>query len=95
MTKDIQGSEKSRQKGSPRRNPSTNSIVLIAKNRKEIPIDDKYATIKDEKGNNIGVVIVFRDITERRMVEDALKKNEKRFRDVADFLPFKILDYTT
>ncbi len=42
-----------------------NHTILIAKNGTETPIDDSAAPIKDDKGNIIGIILVFRDITER------------------------------
>jgi PAS domain S-box-containing protein len=58
--------------------------VLIAKDGKEIPIADSGAPIKDEKDNIIGVVVVFRDITERKKMEEKLRKSEELFRDFFD-----------
>jgi PAS domain S-box-containing protein len=46
-----------------------NHTTLIAKDGTEIPIDDSAAPIKDETGNIIGVILVFRDITEREKSE--------------------------
>ncbi|MDF2586922.1 MAG: diguanylate cyclase and metal dependent phosphohydrolase [Anaerocolumna sp.] len=43
-----------------------NHTILIAKNGHEIPIEDSAAPIKDEDGNIKGVVIVFRDFTEKK-----------------------------
>jgi PAS domain S-box-containing protein len=43
-----------------------NHTILRAKNGSEVPIDDSAAPIKDEQGNIFGVVLVFRDITERQ-----------------------------
>lgn len=43
-----------------------NNTILISKNGREIPIEDSAAPIKDEDGNIKGVVIVFRDFTERK-----------------------------
>ena len=48
-----------------------NHTILLSRNGDEIPIDDSGAPIRDAKGNISGVVLVFRDITERRMVEQA------------------------
>src|ERR1044071_5289584 len=42
---------------------------LIRKDGSEIPIEDSIAPIKDERGNLIGVVLVFCDITERKRAE--------------------------
>ncbi|HEX8844508.1 MAG TPA: PAS domain S-box protein [Pyrinomonadaceae bacterium] len=46
-----------------------NHTILIAKDGKETPIDDSGAPIKDEEGNIMGVVLVFRDIAEQRRTE--------------------------
>jgi PAS domain S-box-containing protein len=46
-----------------------NHTVLIAKDGTETPIDDSGAPIKDEEGKTIGVVLVFRDIRERKRAE--------------------------
>ena len=51
-----------------------NHTVLIAKDGRKIPIDDSGAPIKDDDGRITGVVLVFRDITERRQAEEALTK---------------------
>ena len=47
-----------------------NHTILIQKNGKEVPIDDSGAPIKDREGKTTGVVLIFRDITERKKVED-------------------------
>jgi PAS domain S-box-containing protein len=47
-----------------------NHTVLIARDGQETPIDDSGAPIRDEDGNITGVVLVFRNITERRQAED-------------------------
>ncbi len=47
---------------------------LVDRSGKEISIDDSAAPIQDEKGSITGVVLVFREITERRRAEDALRQ---------------------
>jgi PAS domain S-box-containing protein len=54
-----------------------NHTFLVSKNGNEICIDDSGAPIRDSAGKMIGVVLVFRDITERRMSEGALMRAEK------------------
>jgi len=54
-----------------------NHTFLVSKNGTEICIDDSGAPIRDSSGTMIGVVLVFRDITERRMSEGALMRAEK------------------
>jgi PAS domain S-box-containing protein len=46
-----------------------NHTVLRARDGSVRPIDDSGAPIRDAKGNMLGVVLVFRDVTERRARE--------------------------
>ena len=48
-----------------------NHTLLIARDGAEYPIDDSGAPVRDPQGRLLGVVLVFRDITERRRAEDA------------------------
>jgi len=52
-----------------------NHTLLISKNGKEIPISDSGAPITNLLGQITGVVLVFRDVTERRKKEHTI--NEK------------------
>jgi PAS domain S-box-containing protein len=54
-----------------------NHTFLVSKDGKEVCIDDSGAPIRDSNGKMIGIVLVFRDITERRMSEGALMRAEK------------------
>ena len=55
-----------------------NSSILVAKDGTEIPIDDSAAPICDDSGNISGVVLTFRDITERKLAEERLLATNKR-----------------
>ena len=46
-----------------------NHTLLIARDGSERPIDDSAAAIEDDRGHVVGVVLIFRDITERRRSE--------------------------
>jgi PAS domain S-box-containing protein len=51
-----------------------NHSTLIAKDGTERPIDDSAAPIKDEQGHIAGVILVFRDVTERRRADEARRR---------------------
>jgi len=68
-----------------------NHTILISKDGTEIPIDDSGSPIRDEKGNINGVVLVFKDITERRRIEVQrkqteieLRQSEEKYRSLVD-----------
>src|SRR6185436_19252056 len=67
-----------------------NHTVLVAKDGTERPIDDSAAPICDARGQISGVVLVFRDVTQRRLVEKSLHEGEQRFRQLADASPVLI-----
>jgi len=52
-------------------------VILIAKNRRERIIAESAAPIRDQESRIVGVVLVFRDITEKRKVEEELLKASK------------------
>jgi len=59
-----------------------NHTVLLAKDGSERIIDDSAAPIRDEDGRVRGCVLVFRDVTERRKADRALRQSES---ELADF----------
>ena len=73
-----------------------NHTLLIAKDGTERPIDDSAAPIRNANGEVAGVVLVFRDITERRRaeqsVQDALNYCECIIATLRE--PFIVLDDT-
>ena len=54
-----------------------NHTALIAKDGKERVIADSGAPIRNEKSEIIGVVLVFRDITEHQRLEESLAKTQR------------------
>ncbi|MFH2218396.1 MAG: PAS domain S-box protein, partial [Pseudomonadota bacterium] len=56
--------------------------TLIAKDGTKRSISDSGAPIRDEQGNIIGAVMVFRDITERRKAEEELSKHRDHLEEL-------------
>lgn len=54
-----------------------NHTVLIARDGREIAIADSAAPIRDDSGELVGVVLVFRDATVERKQEEVLRKTDK------------------
>jgi PAS domain S-box-containing protein len=48
-----------------------NHTALVARDGREVPIDDCGAPIVDDRGRVAGVVLVFRDVSQRRRAEEA------------------------
>lgn len=48
-----------------------NHTLLLTRDGREIPIDDSGSPIVDDRGDVTGVVLVFRDVTQRRLLEQA------------------------
>lgn len=55
-----------------------NHTMLISRDGVERPIDDSGAPILNARGEIDGVVLVFRDVTERRKSEDELRQANQR-----------------
>ncbi len=61
-----------------------NHTALLARDGREIPIEDSAAPIRDAAGSVAGVVLVFHDVTEKRRALQALRASEERFRSAFD-----------
>jgi two-component system, cell cycle sensor histidine kinase and response regulator CckA len=59
------------------RDLADHNLVLVAKDGTERPIEDSAVPIKDDQGSLIGSVLVFRDISERRQLQEKLVQAEK------------------
>jgi PAS domain S-box-containing protein len=53
-----------------------NHTVLIARDGTQRPIDDSAAPIRGDRGETLGVVLIFRDVTQQRQAQAALRRSE-------------------
>jgi PAS domain S-box-containing protein len=52
-----------------------NDTALVARDGREVPIEDSAAPMLDAAGNITGVVLVFRDVAQKRRAQAALRKS--------------------
>ncbi len=64
-----------------------NHTILISRDGHERPIDDSGAPVRTADGAIAGVVLVFRDVEERRRSERELEQSESRYRALIDVSP--------
>jgi len=56
--------------------------IHLKKDGSKISVERSYTMIKDEDGNNVGGLIILRDITNRKRLKRELKESEERYRDL-------------
>lgn len=61
-----------------------NHTLLIHKDGHAIPIDDSGSPIRNERGEITGVILVFKDISERKKAETGLRHMMERYRSLVD-----------
>jgi len=66
-------------------------LLLHRADGSEVPIEDFAAPIRLPDGRVMGGVMVFKDVSERRRVQDVLDLSGKMFRELLDFAPDAIL----
>ena len=64
-----------------------NHTILIAKDGREIPIDDSGAPIRQNDGTVQGVVLVFRDFTEQKRAEEDIRRSHDLLQAIIDNTP--------
>jgi PAS domain S-box-containing protein len=64
-----------------------NHTILISRDGTRRPIADSGAPIFDSDGELLGVVVVFHDITDRKLAEDELRHTKNYLKNVVDSMP--------
>ncbi|MCK9564089.1 MAG: PAS domain S-box protein, partial [Bacteroidales bacterium] len=72
----------------------TNHTVLVGSGGVERTIAHSAAPILGAEGEPLGVVLVFRDISEERAAERALEASEQRYRELIEHAPYGIFVQT-
>jgi two-component system, chemotaxis family, CheB/CheR fusion protein len=72
-----------------------NQTLLVARNGREIPIDNSGAPIRNSDGTVEGMVLVFRDFTERRRAEEDLHDAAQRLRSHLENSPVAVIEFDT
>ncbi|HHH84780.1 MAG TPA: PAS domain S-box protein, partial [Firmicutes bacterium] len=67
--------------------------ILVAKDGTQYQIADSASPVKNRKGEIIGVVLVFRDVTEEYAVRKALEESEELFRTLTVSTPVAVMLY--
>ncbi len=69
--------------GAPELDPGAD-VLLLARYGREMPIASRAGPIRDEKGQITGAVLVFRDVSQRRAAEAALKYQAELLANISD-----------
>jgi PAS domain S-box-containing protein len=56
---------------------TSNHVALLRRDGQELPVELNGAPILNDRGKLAGVVILFRDITQRRLIEQTLRASER------------------
>ena len=70
-----------------------NHTLLIARDGTERPIADSGAPVRDELGRIFGTILVFRDQTEERKAQKALKQSEEQYRELFEHMSSGVAVY--
>ncbi len=70
-----------------------NHTQLVSREGHVYQIADSVAPIREPEGNIMGVVMIFRDITEEYAIQEKIARDEERYRKIYNNAPMGIFDY--
>ncbi len=71
-----------------------NHTTLVSGDGKEYQIADSAAPIKNDKGEILGIIIVFSDVTEKYTAQKFIEESEEKYRTLAETAGDVIITYT-
>ncbi len=69
-------------------------VELVRRDGTTLPAEAHTRFIRDQHGNSFGVLAIVRDLTERKRVEEALRRSEKFNASLITQLPIGLITYT-
>ncbi|MFA5375238.1 MAG: PAS domain S-box protein [Dehalococcoidia bacterium] len=64
--------------------PSVAQFSIVTKSGRRVPLEASGNIILDASGKPVGIVVVERDLTERKQAEQTLKKSEEKYRNLVE-----------
>jgi PAS domain S-box-containing protein len=67
--------------------------VRLAKDGRRIEVSTTQSPIKDASGRTVGIALTYRDVSERRRAEEALRQSEERLRQSVSVADIGVFDH--
>ena len=68
--------------------------VMLKKGKEQIDVSLTFSSIKDEYGSVIGISLIARDITRKKIMEKQLKESENKLKNINKILKVQVMERT-